>query len=120
MIVNKILIDNQYVPDIPDGTIYESAFLNPDGETYTLTGVTEINGVPLVISTLQGKLLLVQMGLLDMLEDMINQAGQPEKIYWEYATTWERASPILNRLAPMIGMSQEDLDQFFINASKLR
>lgn len=119
MIVKKILLDNQYVPDIPQGTIYESVYLNPDGETYTITGVKEINGVPLVISTLQGKLQLIKMNLLDQIEMIIAQAGQEELIYWEYAITWERTSPILNRLAPMIGMSHEDLDKFFINASKL-
>jgi len=117
MIVNKILIKNQFVPDIPEGTIFESYFLNEDGETYTVTGVNEINGVPMVISQLQGKLLLAQMGLIDQIEAMINQAGKPEQIYWEYATEWERTSPILNRLAPTIGMDQDSLDQFFIDAS---
>jgi len=76
--------------------------------------------VPHTITTLQGKLLLIKMGLLDTLEAIIQTAGQPEKVYWEYSATWERASPILNRLAPMIGMSQSDLDQFFISASKLK
>ena len=120
MIVKKILLDNQYIPDIPEGLIYESCTLNPDGITYTVTGVTQINGVPMVISTLQGKLQLIKMGLLDTLEVIIAQAGSTEKFYWEYATTWERASPILNRLAPVIGMSQEGLDNFFIEASKLK
>jgi hypothetical protein len=75
--------------------------------------------VPVKISQLQGKLLLAQMGLIDQIEEMINQSGRSEKIYWTSATEWERTSPILNRLAPTIGMSQADLDQFFINASKL-
>jgi len=76
--------------------------------------------VPHTISTLQGKLQLIKMGLLDTLEAMINEAGQPEKVYWEYSATWERSSPILNRLAPMIGMSATDLDLFFIEAAKLK
>jgi len=75
--------------------------------------------VPVKISQLQGKLLLVQMGLIDQIEEMINQSGRPEQIYWTSATEWERTSSILNRLAPTIGMTQEDLDQFFISASKL-
>lgn len=119
MIVKKILIGNEYVPDLPQGTVFESMYLNEDGETYTVIGVTEINGVPLTISTLQGKLQLIKMGLLDTLELIIAQAGAEERIYWEYATTWERTSLILNRLAPTIGMSQTDLDNFFISASKL-
>jgi hypothetical protein len=119
MIVNKILLDNQYVPDLPEGAVYESYFLNEDGLTYTVTGVTELNGVPLTISTLQGKLQLIKMGLLDTIEGMITQEGAAEKIYWEYAIEWERSSPILNRLAPAVGMDQNGLDQFFISASKL-
>jgi len=119
MIVKKILIDNAFVPDIPENIAYTSCTLNPDGETYTLTGVSFTNGMPLKISTLQGKLLLAQMGKIDQIEAMIQQSGRPEQIYWEYATEWERTSPILNRLAPVVGLSQADLDQFFINASKL-
>jgi len=92
--------------------------LNADGETYTVDGVW-IAEFPYKISQLQGKLLLAQMGLIDQIEAMINQAGRPEQIYWEYATEWERTSPILNRLAPTIGMDQDGLDQFFINASKI-
>ena len=92
--------------------------LNADGETYTVD-VEWIAEIPYKISQLQGKLLLAQMGLIDQIEAMINQAGRPEQIYWEYATEWERTSPILNRLAPTIGMDQDGLDQFFINASKI-
>lgn len=91
---------------------------------YQLSDLTEDElrekNVPHTITTLQGKLQLIKMGLLDTLEAMIQQAGQPEKVYWEYSATWERSSPILNRLAPMIGMSATDLDTFFIQASKLR
>jgi hypothetical protein len=76
--------------------------------------------VPATITTLQGKLLLVKMGLIDQIEEMITQSGRPEQIYWEYATEWERTSPILNRLAPAVGMDQDGLDQFFISASKLK
>ena len=36
MTVNKILKDNEYVPDLPEGMEYESYSLNPDGQTYTV------------------------------------------------------------------------------------
>ena len=119
MIVNKILLENQYVPEIPENVAYNSYTLNPDGETYTLQGVSFTNGVPLKITALQGKLLLAQMGKIDQIEEIVNISGPPEQIYWRYSNDWERTSPIINRLAPMVGMSQSELDQFFIKASKL-
>ena len=77
--------------------------------------------VPQTITQLQGKLQLNLMGLYDSVEGMIEQSGTPAKIYWNTAANWERNSPILNRLAPMIWLQDTDnqLDIFFKNASKL-
>ena len=75
--------------------------------------------VPDRIKTFQGKLLLLRLNLLATIEAMINAAGEEEKIYWEYATEWERTSPIINRLAPSIGWGDSEVDQFFIEANKL-
>jgi hypothetical protein len=119
MIVKKILKNNQYVPDLPEGLVYESCTLNLDGETYTIKGLKEINGVPVRITTLQGKLQLINMDLLDKVEEIIYSAGSREKVYWEYAINWERSNPIINGFAAAIGMTQEELDSFFIEASKL-
>ena len=77
--------------------------------------------VPFSITQLQGKLQLDLMGLYQQVEAMIEQSGTQAKIYWNTAANWERTSPILKRLAPMIWPTDTDqaLDQFFINASKL-
>ena len=76
--------------------------------------------VPHSISTLQGKLQLLKMGLLDIVETTIVQTGKAESIYWEYETIWQRSSPMINKFATIIKMSQIDLDNFFILASKLK
>jgi hypothetical protein len=78
--------------------------------------------VPQTITHGQGKLRLLYMGLLPTVEAMIAQAGQEEQIYWEYWIEWRRDSAIINRLAPMIWETDTDaqLDDFFIEASKLR
>jgi len=124
MIISKIFNQetNTFEPDLSEIDLLKWEVkgyqLNSDGETYRVD-VVWIAEIPYKISQLQGKLLLAQMGLIDQIEEMINQAGRPEQIYWEYATEWERTSPILNRLAPTIGMDQDGLDQFFINALKI-
>ncbi len=77
--------------------------------------------VPQSITQLQGKLQLDLMGLYESVESMIEQSGTQAKIYWNTAANWDRNSPILNRLAPMIWPTDTDsqLDQFFKDASKL-
>jgi hypothetical protein len=77
--------------------------------------------VPKLISQLQGKLQLDLMELYLTVEAMIAQSGSQAKIYWNTAANWERDSPILNNLAPIIWPEDTDekLDQFFIDASKL-
>ena len=76
--------------------------------------------VPQEISQLQGKLKLSTMGLYDTVEGIVKQAGPPTKIYWQTASTWRRTSPIIADLAGQLGMSEEELDDFFINAAKIR
>ena len=77
--------------------------------------------VPKSITQLQGKLQLDIMGLYLTVEEMINQSGSQAKIYWNTAANWDRDSPILNRLAPMIWPedTQDNLDEFFKQAIKL-
>lgn len=125
MIVSKIKNEqnNSFEPDLSaiDFSKWEvkGHKLNPDGETYTLI-LNWVSPVPYTISQLQGKLQLSLMGKLEEIEKMVILAGIPTIIYWHTARIWHRDSPILNKLAPTVGMSQEDLDNFFIEASKLR
>jgi hypothetical protein len=77
--------------------------------------------VPKQISQLQGKLQLDLMGLYLQVEAMIEQSGSQAKIYWNTAANWERNSPILNNLAPLLWPvdTQDNLDEFFKEAIKL-
>jgi hypothetical protein len=73
--------------------------------------------LPYSITQGQGKLTLLAMGLLPTVEHIVSQAGEEERIYWEYWATWTRDSVILNRIAPMIGWGDSELDEFFVKAS---
>lgn len=121
MIVGKKIKQNEVVPDIPDGSVYSACYLNQDGETYTVEGLTMWGNSPYTISQLQGMLQLDRMGLLEQVESLIDQSGNTAKIYWKTAQNWERTSPILNNLAPLIWPehTQAKLDQFFIESKKL-
>lgn len=89
---------------------------------YVIQPLTEdeirLRKAPQEISQLQGKLHLSAIGLFDTVEGIVGQAGQSTKIYWQTAATWQRTSPIIAVLAGQLGMSEQELDEFFIQASK--
>jgi hypothetical protein len=100
--------------EVVDGVqVYEVVELTPE-EIREMT-------VPKSITQLQGKLQLDLMGLYLQVEAMIEQSGSQAKIYWNTAANWERDSPILNNLAPLLWPvdTQNNLDEFFKEAIKL-
>jgi hypothetical protein len=100
--------------EVVDGVqVYEVVELTPE-EIREMT-------VPKSITQLQGKLQLDIMGLYLQVEAMIEQSGSQAKIYWNTAANWERDSPILNNLAPLLWPidTQNNLDEFFKEAVKL-
>jgi hypothetical protein len=44
---------------------------------------------------------------------------QAMKIYWEYSLSWDRHSEYILSAANLLGMSEEDLNEFFISASQI-
>lgn len=75
--------------------------------------------VPQSITPRQCRLELLNRGLLDQVETMIAEQDQATRITWEYAVSFERNNPLLLALANNIGLSEFEIDEFFIEASKL-
>lgn len=70
------------------------------------------------ITPLQAKLQLHRLGLLDEVEAMV--ASDVEiKLYWEYALAIERNHPVLHNIAAQLGLTDEQVDSMFAEASKL-
>lgn len=76
------------------------------------------NLVPTKITRLQAKLQLLEIGLLDEVEEMVKQDRRVE-LYWTDAQSIERNHPILNQMVMALGLTSEQLDNLFIEASKL-
>jgi hypothetical protein len=74
--------------------------------------------IPTSITPRQARLKLLEASLLDNLEAVIttNRAWQIE---WEYATEVKRDSPLIDAVASEAGLTVEQIDQMFIEASKL-
>lgn len=75
--------------------------------------------VPKVITPRQCRLILAQQGLLDSVEAMIASQDKATQITWEYALEFRRDDPLLTALGKNLGLSDEQIDEFFIAASAL-
>lgn len=76
------------------------------------------NVVPIKITRLQAKLQLLEIGLLDEVEEMVKQDRRVE-LYWTDATNFYRTDEILLGMATTIGLNDEQLNDLFLQASKL-
>ena len=72
------------------------------------------NGVvPASVTPHQVRLAFLQAGLLDQVETAINTAGGATKITWEFATTIERNSPLIETLRGSLRLTDEQIDTLF-------
>lgn len=128
---------NFYEKDIVDGfnyaeMIYDKNFIKPiwNGtdwiEGATPEEIAEANRakVPESISQMKLRKQLILSGIsIASIDALIQQLPQPNRdlIYtmWEYAVVFDRSNPELNAMAEMLGITQEQLDEIFINGNKL-
>ena len=74
--------------------------------------------VPQTITPRQARLILLQYGLLDDIELLIKD-NRTVQIWWEYSTDIQRNNEQLLEFAAITGLTDEQLDDMFIKASKL-
>lgn len=70
------------------------------------------------ITPRQARLKLLEVGLLDELEAIIT-TNREWQIEWEYATEVKRSSPLVAAVAAQAGMTDEEIDTMFKQASVL-
>lgn len=113
------------------GSYYEGDRQSPDDQSVTQrpsprhvrdagAWVEGPEPVPQEVTRAQGKLALLNAGLLANAQAAATAAGQAAEIAFNDALTYERTSPTLNALAAALGLSSNDLDALFIAASKLK
>jgi hypothetical protein len=80
-------------------------------------------GVPKAVTMRQARLALLGAGLLGQVEDALNSMPEPHKsaakITWEFSGEVQRYNGLVSQLGPALGLTEEQLDQLFIQASKL-
>lgn len=74
--------------------------------------------IPKVISMRQARLQLLEVGLLDDVEALVSR-DRKWQIEWEYATEVERISPLIESVKATMSLTDEQIDDMFLSASKL-
>lgn len=102
--------------DIP-----EEKFAKLEGQKWTIEEkiLEEKESVLDSITPRQARHILLKMGLLDELESLITE-NKEAFIDWEYATEIKRDFPLINLFGQKMGLIEEQIDNMFIEASKIK
>jgi len=73
------------------------------------------------VSPYQARVALTQAGLFDAIEAIMENENTPAeaKIAWEYALVFERHSPFIESLAPLLGLTEQQIDELFVLAASI-
>lgn len=77
--------------------------------------------VPRAVSPYQARVALHHANLLPTVTAFMNSEAAPAeaKIAWEYATQFERHSPFIESLGPLLNLTEQQIDDLFRTASQV-
>lgn len=77
--------------------------------------------IPQIVTRAQGRQALLSAGMLDRIEAYMADPATPraDKLAWEDIQDFRRDSPLLIRLADMLGLTDKQIDELFIAADKV-
>lgn len=79
--------------------------------------------IPQAVTMRQARLALYGAGLLatvnSAIAGMTGAQGEAARIEWEFSSEVKRNQPLVMALAPVLGMTQAQLDQLFVTAAGL-
>ena len=111
-----IRVGDTFIPVDPANSDY--AALIASGEPIE-PAATPAPVVPASVTPRQVRLLLLSQGLLANVEAMIAESDDATKITWQYASEFRRNDPLLEGLGAQLGLTSEQIDEFFIAAAAI-
>lgn len=126
--IEELASINLYSPivdEVPEGkVVVGSTVERVDGVVkcvYTLEDYVE--PTPTRVSRRQAKLALLQANLLHLVEPALNALPEPQKtvtlIEWQDAQEFNRKHDLIESLAIVLGLTEQQVDDLFMTASKL-
>ncbi len=116
--IDWVVTDSGNGPQITSWKMQEQQPTSEQIAAVTEDQVDRLRNPALTISRRQGRLMLLQMSLLDQVDALVSQSGQTAQISYE-SDTWYRTDPVLMQLAGVLGMSESQLTELFYQASKI-
>lgn len=115
-VVNTIEVESlDFIPNLIDGSTGGIGWKYENGEL--IEPIVPIK-VPQTITPRQLRLQLLAIELFDEVEALCI-ADRAMSIWFEYSLDFQRSHPMIVAMGLQLGMSEEDMDNFFIEASKL-
>lgn len=116
MIVGKKQGANE--PDIKEGSVYSGWTKIEGTDTYEVHGLTRWGNSPFSITPAQCRAELRKLGLRDKVQQIIEQ-DEAMLDWWEYALEIRRNNEYVEQMRIQLGWTEERLDEFFEQASKI-
>lgn len=117
------IADNAFIPTVGGNSDY-AAYLKWVSQGNTpLPEIAPTPIIPTVVTMRQARLALLQIGKLNDVAAAISNLPSPNKemaqIEWEYSSIVDREKPLVQLLAPILGLDQTALDNLFTLAASL-
>src|SRR5690606_24198301 len=122
--------DNGDPVDIPEGRWIDlrmNEVREPEPEMPEATDVPDLPpeptepSIPSVVTMAQAKLALLYAGLYEQVEQALADLPEPQKtaalIEWNHRQTLEREHPLVAQVATALGLTEQQLDELFLDAS---
>lgn len=71
------------------------------------------------ITMRQARVMLSRSGLLQQVDSLMTNADEETRITWEFAIDVQRDNPYIKIIGGMLNLTDEQIDNLFIEASKL-
>lgn len=110
---NLIAVD----PYLEDHKIYRVRVENKTQEE--LYAIHQAKLSQQVVSMRQARLALLQFGLLDAVNQIVETSDEAVKISWEFSTQVERMNPLVQTIATSLEWTEEQLTELFVTAAGL-
>lgn len=106
---------------LPKNSPVESGWQYTDGE-FVEPPAPELL-IPQEVTMRQARLALHRAGILNSVNSAIaamqGEAGEVARIEWEFSATMRRDRPFVLSIGTALGLSEEDIDNLFIDAANL-
>ena len=122
----RVLDDPEHAPHHALLGALQRAEINPDAaelasRDYAVPALAAAAPPPDIVSRKQMLIALHVAGKLDAIEGFVNSPGQDRivQLAWREAKDFYRSDELLNQMAPMLGLTAEDVDELFRSAAQV-